>query len=263
MRGRRAGFTLLEVLVALGVLAIGATAAFSLLVAAASAGRRAEHQVHAALIADTVLSDLKGDTSLDLDLSSYPRASAVLAERHARAPRGTPPPPEPTEDAVLARTTPCGTSTPTTATTWRHAAQRGPVPDQPWEFLVEVDVRWSDQGQRRARRSPPSSSATSPVDNPRPRATRGSERRAPGPRRPVACGSCLPLRQGSGSTTPWPLIRRREHSPASGLNQTKDSPRRTRRTRRTTLGGRPPATLLRALRVLRGSSLRGAERGLA
>ncbi|MBX3467951.1 MAG: type II secretion system protein [Planctomycetes bacterium] len=170
---RRGGFTLLEVLVALGVLAIGATAAFSLLVAAASAGRRAEHQVHAALIADTVLSDLKGDTSLDLDLSSYPRASAVLAERHARAPRGTPPPPEPSPETRFLEHDAVWDVYPDYRYDVAITPLPGPVPDQPWEFLVEVDVRWSDQGQRRSA----SFSAVlfrnlSHVDNPRPRATR-------------------------------------------------------------------------------------------
>lgn len=29
----------------------------------------------------------------------------------------------------------------------------GPVPDDPWQFLIEVEVRWSDQGTRRSARS--------------------------------------------------------------------------------------------------------------
>lgn len=147
---RRSGFTLLEIIVALGVLAIGATAAFALLVAAASAGRRAEHQVNAALIADLVLDDLKADLTVDLDLTDYPLASDVLAERQAA---GQLPPGAPTAPNPLTRFIERDTVLPAYPDYKVDVAITpipGPVPDQPWQFLVEVEVRWADQGQRRS-----------------------------------------------------------------------------------------------------------------
>lgn len=75
-----AAFSLLEVIVALGVLAIGATAAFSLLIAGASAARRAEHEVDASLLAETMLNDLRADPSLNLDLTDLPTAQSVTDE---------------------------------------------------------------------------------------------------------------------------------------------------------------------------------------
>lgn len=150
-RTGRAGFTLLEIIVALGVLAIGATAAFALLVAAASAGRRAEHQVNSALIADLVIDDLKSDVSFDMDLSDYPLASEVLAERQAagQLPAGAPT----TAPNPLTRFVERDTVLPSYPDYKVDVAITpipGPVADQPWQFLVEVEVRWADQGQRRS-----------------------------------------------------------------------------------------------------------------
>ena len=136
---RRAhGFTLLEVIVALGVLAIGATAALSLLVAGAAAGRRAERHVDAALLAETLLSDVRG----------YPLDRAALDElpRDA-APDGAGAPPQGGDARVLAR-----------------GLERQdfpgyvadvlvtPLPSpagEVWHLLVEVEVRWSERGQDR------------------------------------------------------------------------------------------------------------------
>lgn len=148
-RSRRAGFTLLEIMVALGVLAIGATAAFALLVAAASAGRRAEHHVNAALLADTVIDDLKADVTLDLDLTDLPLATEVVAELQSR---GELPPdaPTPALETRYVRRDAVSPSYPDYKYDVAITPIAGPVPDQPWEFLIEVEVRWSDQGQRRS-----------------------------------------------------------------------------------------------------------------
>lgn len=148
-RSRRAGFTLLEIIVAMGVLAIGATAAFSLLVAAASAGRRAEHQVNAALIADTLIDDLKGDVTLDLDLSDYPLASEVIAQRQAMGTLPSDSPTAPSAETRYVEHDAVWDAYPDYKYDIAITPLAGPVPDQPWEFLVEVDVRWADQGQRR------------------------------------------------------------------------------------------------------------------
>lgn len=148
-RSRRAGFTLLEIMVALGVLAIGASAAFALLVAAASAGRRAEHQVNAALLADTVIDDLKADVTFDLDLSDLPLATDVLAEQQQNGPLPADAPTAPNAETRYVRRDAVSPSYPDYKYDVAITPIPGPVPDQPWEFLVEVEVRWSDQGQRR------------------------------------------------------------------------------------------------------------------
>lgn len=172
-RSRQAGFTLLEIIVAMGVLGIGATAAFSLLVAAASAGRRAEHQVNAALIADTLIDDLKGDPTLDLDLTELPLASAVIAERQAM---GTLPSDSPTAPSAQTRYIDHDAvwdAYPDYKYDIAITPLAGPVPDEPWEFLVEVDVRWADQGQRRnALFSVVLTRGLTHVDNPQPKPVR-------------------------------------------------------------------------------------------
>jgi prepilin-type N-terminal cleavage/methylation domain-containing protein len=141
---RRQGFTLLEIIVALGVLAIGATAAFSLFVAGAASGRRAEHEVNAALIAEAVIDDLRDDLTVDLDLSDYPSASAPDPNSGAAPAAAINP-----KTRWLAKD---GTATGFDDYKYDLAITPldGPVPDDPWQFLIEVEVRWSDQGTRRS-----------------------------------------------------------------------------------------------------------------
>jgi prepilin-type N-terminal cleavage/methylation domain-containing protein len=147
---RTRGFTLLEIIVALGVLAVGATAAFSLLVAAASAGRRAEHEVNAALIADSRIADLKADLSVDLDLSDLPTAAQVLEERQAAGRLAATPPLTPDPATRYVEHDATWDAYPDYTFDVALTPLPGPVPDQPWEYLVEVEVRWSEQGQRRS-----------------------------------------------------------------------------------------------------------------
>lgn len=169
-RTRRAGFTLLEIIVALGVLAIGSTAAFALLVAAASAGRRAEHQVNAALLADTIIDDLAANLALDIDLTDLPLATTVLAERQERGDLPDDAPTAPDPETRYVRQDAVWPEYPDYKYDVAITPLPGPVPDQPWEFLVEVEVRWSDQGQRRsARFSAILLRAVTHLDNPLPR----------------------------------------------------------------------------------------------
>ena len=129
---RQRGFTLLEVIVAMGVLGVGATAAFSLLVAGASAGRRAERSVEAALLAENVLDDLHADLNLALeDVESFPLASGVLPDAEGVNP----------ETRLLVRE---GTwsAYPDYIYDVALTPLPGPDPDQPWEYLVEVVVRY-------------------------------------------------------------------------------------------------------------------------
>jgi prepilin-type N-terminal cleavage/methylation domain-containing protein len=138
--GSRAGFTLLEIIVALGVLAIGATAAFSLLIAGASAARRAEHEVDAALLAETMLNDVRADPSLNLDLDALPTAQS-LTDQDARIP----PPVNPeTRYVVHDEVDP---RWPDYHYDVAITPLDGPIPKEAWSFLVEVAVRWSDRGK--------------------------------------------------------------------------------------------------------------------
>ena len=56
---RRSGFSLLEVLIAMLVLSVGAASLLSLFAAAASTHRRAVDRTHAALVAERVLSEVR------------------------------------------------------------------------------------------------------------------------------------------------------------------------------------------------------------
>src|SRR3954449_3339288 len=84
---RRRGFTLLETIIAMGVLAIGATASLALLVSATATGRHAEHLVNSALIADSAFTDIEADLNggfrrekierLDVAVGSSGRAAGM------------------------------------------------------------------------------------------------------------------------------------------------------------------------------------------
>jgi prepilin-type N-terminal cleavage/methylation domain-containing protein len=150
MRPQRA-FSLLEVIVALGVLAIGATAAFGLLVAAASAGRRAEHQVNASLLAESELNAVRLDPTIPI--TDYPLASSVEAVLGEAVPPGQRLGVQ--EDGLETRYL-------VRDGAWsRYPGYRydiaitplpSPIPDKPWEFFVELEVRWASKGRRRSAR---------------------------------------------------------------------------------------------------------------
>lgn len=63
-------FTLLEIMVSLGILAIGMSAAMGLFTAAAASGRRAEQAVQASMVADTVFSNIESRLTMSFELSS-------------------------------------------------------------------------------------------------------------------------------------------------------------------------------------------------
>jgi len=133
----RRGFTLLEVMLALGIFAVGATAAFAVLVAAASAERRAANHIHAALIADGVFSEVQADLAPGLTLQDLVDAAGddgggaqgdtvwVIKDRQ-----------HPVYDAyrydVALTPVPCGD------------------PNEAWAWFVEVEVRWSERGRGRS-----------------------------------------------------------------------------------------------------------------
>lgn len=77
--GRR-GFTLIEVLVALAIMAVGTTAAIGLFTAATAMHKRALDQTTAALIADSALSDVRAAVRLQFDPRPLPTARAATAD---------------------------------------------------------------------------------------------------------------------------------------------------------------------------------------
>lgn len=134
LRDARA-FTLLEVIVALGIFAIGATAAFALLVAGAASGRRAEHRVNAALLAEQVFSDIQCEQLAHeaFDLAEIPPA--------AELPDGANP------DTVYVLHDATIASFPDYRYDVAITPAAGPDPSRVWLYLVEVDVRWSEKGR--------------------------------------------------------------------------------------------------------------------
>jgi hypothetical protein len=132
------------VIVAMGVLAIGATAAFALLVAAAAAGARAQNNVNAALIAETVLNDTVLEEGLRLD--QFPVANRSAPAGGGQAPAA---PAAGMETRLLEQNA-----------TWKAYPDytydvavtplESPEPGKPWSYLIEVEVRWSEKGRRRS-----------------------------------------------------------------------------------------------------------------
>ncbi len=141
-RLRRAGFTLLEVIVALGVLGIGLTAAFALLVAGASAGRRAEHATQAPLLADAVFADLGPALAQGLDLDALPRAAPDDAGAPAAAGQAA-------LDARWLVRDKAWVTDPGYQYDVAVTPLPGPAhdPATPRAYLVEVFVRWFERGQ--------------------------------------------------------------------------------------------------------------------
>src|SRR5581483_10620990 len=191
---RSSGFTLLETIIAMGILAIGATTALALLVAATATGRHAEHLVNSSLIADSAFTDVEADLNggfgpakLDrLDVAANAgrgagmgdgpiRAAPPMDPRAASSGSGSTPAPPPTPAPAPKSGKPAAVSGPPRAYAedpfakaktywWKKDAKCdaypdykydvaitpvGGPPDDPWEFLVEVIVKWTERGQKR------------------------------------------------------------------------------------------------------------------
>lgn len=210
-RGASGGFTLLEIIIALGILAIGATTALALLVAATATGRHAEHLVNSALIADSVLSEVEGDLNGAFTKKALDALEPVVDAPAKPASFGDGPiravpyvdrngiPPKPVRPAASPSPSPSKRPAPAPSPTASPSAQRssgadtnefvgpprpfdddpfsgartvwyerdkvlpaypdykydvaltpiGGPPDDPWEFLVEVTVRWAERGAKK------------------------------------------------------------------------------------------------------------------
>jgi len=198
------GFTLLEIIIAMGILAVGATTALALLVSATATGRHAEHLVNSSLMADSIFTEVEAELNggyaqkklekLDV-VDGAKGKSSVLGDGPIRAappedpnwngngPPGTqtgqqpqpPPPPAPPPTPGNTGNNQQAPAGPPRAFTedpfadaktywWKKDAKLasfpdykfdatitpiGGPPDDPWEFLVEVIVRWTEKGQKR------------------------------------------------------------------------------------------------------------------
>jgi prepilin-type N-terminal cleavage/methylation domain-containing protein len=195
-RLRTRGFTLLETIIAMGILAIGATTALALLVSATATGRHAEHLVNSAIIADSAFTDIEAELNggfsprkletLEVAVAAPSRSGGVgdgplraapyvdprAAGSNASAPAppaggGSGGPPDPKKPAAFNGPPRAFGEDPfAKARTywWKRDAKSdaypdykydvaitpvGGPPDDPWEFLVEVVVRWTERGQKR------------------------------------------------------------------------------------------------------------------
>jgi prepilin-type N-terminal cleavage/methylation domain-containing protein len=134
---RRAGFTLVEVLVALGIMAIGITAVIGVFTMATTTHKRAIDATSAALIAQSAVAELRGALTVRFDAAALPVAGGGGAAPDAPAP-------------VLA---------------WRRGAHDPSFPGYSYDVLltpldakkpsdadvfhVEVRVKWLATGQQR------------------------------------------------------------------------------------------------------------------
>ena len=127
----RAGFTIIEVVVALGILLFGMTAVIGMLTFGAALSRTALLRTSAASSTQAVVADLEetlfplaeGDAASDAFSAASSDAGPPI-EIHDRALPGMP--------------------------EVNYSARAVPNPDRPLEYRVDVDMSWSSAGVRRA-----------------------------------------------------------------------------------------------------------------
>jgi prepilin-type N-terminal cleavage/methylation domain-containing protein len=134
------GFTLVEILVAMAILAFGLTAVIGLFTLATATHKRAIDGTTAALVAERAMAEVRGGLTLAFDASSLPRLAAVDPQAS--------PPPDP-ETRVLTRD---GTfdGFPGYAFDVYLTPLEGASPRDAEAYLLEVRVRWKTQGRDRA-----------------------------------------------------------------------------------------------------------------
>jgi hypothetical protein len=121
---RRGGFTILEVIVALGILLFGMTAVIGLLTFGVALGRSAELRTEAASVADAVVADLEETFFAgDDDASGTPRDPTAIENRELGG-----------VNRVV------------------YSARGRANPDRPIEWRVDVDMTWKSAGVQREKR---------------------------------------------------------------------------------------------------------------
>ena len=122
LHDRTRGFTILEVVLAMGVLVIGMTVLLSLFTFGAALSRSAEMRTSAATAVDAVLADL-GETLFPLLPDGSVGAPAPIEERSLASAPGV-----------------------------VYSASAKENPDRPGEFRVDVDMWWQGAGVRRGKK---------------------------------------------------------------------------------------------------------------
>lgn len=129
---REAGMTLVEVLVAMGILLVGMTAILGLLTAGAALSRTAVLRTAAAASTEAVVEDLR-ETLFPIEPESQTGTGGGLW--------GVPGAPRPVVDRVLP-------GEPNIV----YSATATENPDRPGQYRVDVEMSWQSAGVRRARR---------------------------------------------------------------------------------------------------------------
>jgi prepilin-type N-terminal cleavage/methylation domain-containing protein len=75
MRGRESGFTLVEVLIALAIMAVGVTAVIGVFLMATATHKRAVDETTSALFAETALAEVRGGLTASFDARRLPVAA--------------------------------------------------------------------------------------------------------------------------------------------------------------------------------------------
>ena len=122
MRSRRSGFTLIEVVLSMGVLVMGMGVLLSLLTFGAALTKSAALRSRASTVIESVMADLE-ESLFPLD------ADGGVGEPPAQ---------------ILDRPVPGVTGV-------VYSAKTRPNPDDPFEYLVDVDVSWEAEGVRRSK----------------------------------------------------------------------------------------------------------------
>jgi prepilin-type N-terminal cleavage/methylation domain-containing protein len=115
---KRAGFTLLEIMVALGVMAVGISSVFALFAAATALHNRAVDEMNAALMADTVFGNIEARLFTAMTpVPAFINGSVTSFPKH------------------------------------RYAVRLVPVDNTDWnianEFFVECQITWNVKGKKR------------------------------------------------------------------------------------------------------------------
>ncbi|TDJ72429.1 MAG: hypothetical protein E2O39_06720 [Planctomycetota bacterium] len=117
-----AGFTILEVVLAMGILVIGMTVLISLLTFGAALSRTAAMRTAASAAIESVLADLE-ESMFPLGEDGEAGEPLPIVDREV-----------PAAPAVL------------------YSATAEPNPDRPLEYRVDVDMKWKSSGVQRTRR---------------------------------------------------------------------------------------------------------------
>jgi hypothetical protein len=131
MARRASGFTIVEVVLAMGLLLIGMTAVLGLLTFGAALARTAALRTGAAAAAEAVVADLE-ETLFPLEVD------AVTGERRAGEPH-----------AIVGRELPGHPGLLYSATATAVPAAQGAAPG-PQRYRVDVEIAWTASGRRKA-----------------------------------------------------------------------------------------------------------------